>query len=130
MARYNAKLISAGSVREAEKEIKSIDVSEDCVAIMKGKAIFRLVRLHNVRNAVASILKQEMLACGGDATVSQYTVNCAKPATDVLMMGTLLHYKKIIAKMRVQGAHLASEKKEEYKALSEELSEALKADLK
>ena len=71
-----------------------------------------------------------MLACGGDATVSQWTVNCSRPTTDVLLMGTLAHYRKIIAKMRQQGAHLPSEKKDEYKALSDELSEALKADLK
>lgn len=127
---YAAKLIKATSVKDAEKQICAIDVSDDCIAIMKNKAIFRLVKLHGVRNAVANILKQEMLSCGGDATVSQWTVNCSKPKTDVLLMGTLAHYRKIIAKMRQQGAHLESGKKNEYKAISEELSEILKADLK
>lgn len=127
---YAAKLIEAKTVSQAERQIRAIDVSDDCVAIMRNKAVFRLVKLHGIRNAVANILKQEMLACGGDATVSQWTVNCSKPKTDVLLMGTILHYKKIIAKMRQQGAHLESAKKGEYKALSEELSEALKGDLK
>ena len=62
---FVAKLINAATVKDAEKEIKSIDVSDDCVAIMMNKALFRLVKLHGVRNAVANILKQEMLAWAG-----------------------------------------------------------------
>ncbi len=127
---YGAKIAKASTVSGAAAQISAIGVSQECVRIMKDKAVFRLVKLHGVRNAVASIIKQEMLACGGDATVSQWTVNCSKPKTDVLLMGTLQHYKRIIAKMRVQGAHLDTEKKREYKALSEELSAVLSADLK
>jgi hypothetical protein len=70
-----------------------------------------------------------MLSCGADATVSQWTVNCARPKTNVLLMGTLKHYRHIIAKMRMQAAHLPAEKKGEYKAISEELSKALKKDI-
>ena len=127
---YGAKIVKVGSVSEAAREIAAIDVSDECVQIMKNKAVFRLIKLHGVRNAVANILKQEMLSCGGDATVSQWTVNCAKPKTDVLLMGTLKHYRIIIAKMRQQGAHLPGEKKEEYKAISEGLSAILKPDLR
>lgn len=126
---YGAKIVKADSVSQAAKEIAAIDVSGECVQIMKNKALFRLIKLHGVRNAVASILKQEMLAVGGDATVSQYTVNCAKPKTDVLLMGTLKHYRIIIAKMRQQGFGVGGEKKEEYKAISEELSSLLRKDL-
>lgn len=126
---YGAKLIKADSVSEAAKEIASIDVSDECIQIMKNKAVLRLIKLHGVRNAVANILKQEMLAVGGDATVSQWTVNCAKPKTDVLLMGTLKHYRIIIAKMRQQGFGVGGEKKEEYKAISEELSAILKTEL-
>ncbi len=126
---YNAKIVRTVSIHGAASAIASIDVSEDCVRIMKDKAVFRLVRLHNVRNAVANILKQEMLACGGDATVSQWTVNCSKPKTGVLLMGTMQHYKRIISKMRMQSVHLPTAKKSEYKAISEELSSVLKHDL-
>lgn len=127
---YGAKIIKASTVPGAAAQISAIGVSQECARIMKDKAVFRLVKLHRVRNAVANIIKQEMLACGGDATVSQWTVNCSKPKTDVLLMGTLQHYKRIIAKMRVQSAHLDTEKKREYKALSEELSAILRDDLK
>jgi len=126
---YGAKIVKADSVAGAASEIAAIGVSGECVQIMRNKAIFRLIKLHNVRNAVASILKQEMLSCGADATVSQWTVNCAKPKTDVLLMGTLKHYRIIIAKMRQQGFGIGGEKKEEYKAISEELSAVLKKEL-
>ena len=126
---YNAKTVKISSVQAAAAAISKIGVSQDCIRIMRDKAVFRLVKLRNVRNAVANILKQEMLASGADATVSQWTVNCSRPATDVLLMGTLQHYKRLIAKMRMQAAHLPGGKKEEYKAISEEISAALKKDL-
>jgi len=126
---YEPKLIQAKNIKEIEEEIKSIDVSDECVRIMRDKAVFLLIRLHNVRNAVANILKQEMLACGGDATVSCWTADCSKPRTDVLLMGTVKHYKHIITKMRMQGQHLPPEKKKEYLALSGEISAVLKAAL-
>jgi len=128
---YKAKLVEADSISKAASAIAKIDVCDECVRIMRDKAIFRLVKLHGVRNAVANILKQEMISSGGDATVSQWTVNCSRPKTDVLLMGTIKHYKLLIAKMRMQGAYRpTSEKKNEYKSLCEDLSEALKADLK
>jgi len=96
---------------------------------MADKAIFRLVKLHGVRNAVANIIKQDMLAMGADATVSMWTVDCSRKRTDVLLMGTLKHFKLLVARMRMQGAHLPAQKKAEYKAVSEELSMLLRKSL-
>ena len=131
MAMYGAKVVQADSVSDAAKAIAAIDVSGECVRIMQDKAVFRLVKLHGVRNAVANIIKQEMLSCGGDATVSQWTVNCSRPKTDVLLMGTLQQYRRLIIKMRMQAANFESEaKREEYKAVSGELSAALAKDIR
>lgn len=127
MQMYDAKTVKASSLREIEEEIRSIDVSEECVRIMRDKAIFCLIRLKDVRNAPASILKQEALACGADATVSQWTVDCSRPRTDVLLMGTLKQLKHVATKMRMQVHGLEAGKKKEYIALSEEISAALKA---
>jgi imidazole glycerol phosphate synthase subunit HisF len=115
---YDAKLVQPKDRAALEAEIKSIDVSDVCVKIMREKATFRLVRLQGVRNAVANIIKQEMIAAGGDATVSQHTVGCEQPKTDALLMGTIAHYKKFLAKMRMQGAYL-EEKQSEYRAISQ-----------
>jgi len=126
---YGAKIVRAASLRSAEKAIRVIDVSEDCVRIMRTKAFFRLIRLKNVRNAVANILKQEMLSSGGDAAVSRWTVDCSHPKTDVLLMGTAKQLERVIVKMRMQSQRLPPEKKKEYLMLSSEIRAVLKKEL-
>ena len=128
-AMYKAKLARASTLKAAEKAIRAIDVSEDCVRIMGKKAVFRLIKLKGVRNAVANIIKQEMLSSGGDATVSQWTVNCSRPKTDVLLMGTAKQLERVIVKMRMQSQGLPIGKKGEYKAIAYELSIVLKKSL-
>ncbi|MEK6954784.1 MAG: hypothetical protein AABX01_07260, partial [Candidatus Micrarchaeota archaeon] len=73
-----------------------------------------------------NILKQEMLSIGGEVVVSKYTVNCSKPQTDVLIMGTLRHFYRLIQKMKVQGWILEKDKELEYKAVANEIEKALK----
>lgn len=113
---------------ESSKEIAKIDVSEECVKIMAPKAVFLVLKLRDVRNAVANIIKQEMLALGGDATVSQYTVNCAREKTDVLVMGTLKQVQRLAVKMRMQG-HFLGEKKAEYDEVADVLDRAVRKRL-
>ncbi|MFA5930345.1 MAG: hypothetical protein WC861_05670 [Candidatus Micrarchaeia archaeon] len=122
---YKARLVAAKTAGDAAKEIRKIGVSDDCVRIMSDKAVFRLVKLHKVRNAVANIIKQDMLSMGADATVSQWTVDCSRKSTDVLLMGTLKHFKHLAVRMRMQAAHLPAKKKAEYLAVAKEVSRAL-----
>ncbi len=123
---YGGKIISVENEAQLKKEIKKIDVSDEAVQIMAPKGIFRIVKLHNVRNAVGNILKQEMLSAGGEVVVSQYTVNCAKERTDVLIMGTLKQFFRVIQKMKMQGWVLEKEKNLEYKNVAEEIEKVLK----
>jgi len=113
---------------ESAEVIRTIDVSEECVKIMAPKAVFLVLKLKDIRNAVANIIKQEMLSQGGDATVSQYTVNCAKEKTDVLIMGTVKQVRGLAGKMRVQGYYLG-EKKAEYDSIADALDRAVKKRL-
>ncbi len=122
---YKPKELTFRTAKESAKEIKKIDVSGECVRIMSPKAVFVCVKLHGVRNAVANILKQEMISEGGDATVSQYTINCAKEKTDVLLMGTVAQLIKLKAKMKLQGYYMG-EKKVEYDGIAEDIAEVLK----
>ena len=125
---YEPQELEFKNIHEAASEIRKIDVSEECVRIMSKKAVFLCIKLHNVRNAVANILKQEMISAKGDATVSQYTVNCAKENTDVLLMGTLSQYLCLISKMRLQGYYMG-EKKAEYDAVASDIEKILKPRL-
>ena len=120
-----AKEFRFENVKEAAQAIKAIDVSDECMKIMAPKAVFLVLKLAGVRNAVANILKQEMISSGGDATVSQYTINCAKEKTDVLIMGTVKQVQRLSGKMRVQGYFLG-EKKAEYDEIAAALDRAAK----
>lgn len=121
-------LLSGLSIADAEKELRKIDMSEQAVKIMAPKAVFRVVKLFNVRNAAANILKQEMLSVGGEAAVSQYTVDCSKERTDVLVMGTLKQFQVLIAKMKTQGYFLSEEKNSEYRRMAESMERLLKQE--
>jgi len=99
---YNPKLIPISTLEDAEREIRAVGCEETGVRLMAGKCLLDVIKLHGVRNAIANILKQEMLAVGADAAVSCNTVNCKDPETDVVLMATLKQYVKVIAKMKGQ----------------------------
>lgn len=122
---YEPKELQFSNVHGAASEIKKIDVSDECMRIMMHKAVFLCIKLHGVRNAVANILKQEMISAKGDATVSQHTVNCAKEKTDVLLMGTVAQYLSLISKMKLQGYYMG-EKKAEYEEVAFGIEKILK----
>jgi dihydropteroate synthase len=55
--------------------------------------------LRNVRTPGALIIKQEMLALGGDAAYHHDTIDSGVDITDVLVMGTPIHLEKLVKKL-------------------------------
>jgi dihydropteroate synthase len=74
---------------------------------MTPKSVFRTVKVSGLNPAQATIIKQEMLAKGGDAAVARGVVNHSVKETDVLLMGTLRQYEELAAKLRMQPFGLA-----------------------
>lgn len=95
----NPKIISE---TEVKKEMKKIGVDPAGIDIMLKKSIFRIVKLHNIRNAMANILKQEMLSIGGDVAVNKGCVNCIVEKSDILIMGTKKHFLELTKRMYSQ----------------------------
>jgi dihydropteroate synthase len=122
MKDYQPELIEVKDLQEAEKQLKAIGCHPASVKIMASKAVFRVIKLHGVRNAIANILKQEMLAVGGEAAVSAKTVSCVAPETDVLLMGTVKQFVLLAKKMKIQ----VSESKEVAFALEKALHKTLR----
>ncbi|HOD98631.1 MAG TPA: dihydropteroate synthase, partial [Syntrophales bacterium] len=58
------------------------------IAAMQPKMQHLNIHLEGVSCPAANIIKQEMLAVGGDAAVARGAVSCRLPATDVVLMGT------------------------------------------
>ena len=98
--KYEPEFLDIRSKDQAVEEMEKIGA--DGTWIMADKALFRVVKLRSVRNSIANIIKQEMLSIGGEAAVNRGTVNCSVPETDVLLMGTIKHYRLLIDKLKIQ----------------------------
>jgi len=72
------------------------------IAIMAPKGRFHLLKVEKVTFAAASILKQEMLAKGGEAALSGEIYYGGERTTDVLLLGTLRTFERVIKVLRVQ----------------------------
>ncbi|MDE1798433.1 MAG: hypothetical protein KGH63_03440, partial [Candidatus Micrarchaeota archaeon] len=86
--RFKAERIIVRTSKEAEALVKSVEPCDVSVPMMAPKLLHFVIRLRQVRAAPANILKQEALSLGADAAVSQWTVNCSKERTDVVLAGT------------------------------------------
>jgi hypothetical protein len=88
--------------RAAEQAILAVGADPRGAAIMKEKAVFKVVRLRQVPLRAAHILKQTFLSKGGEAAVSRDVSALRAEATDMLLMGTLAQYRAVLATLRRQ----------------------------
>ena len=82
-----------------EAALASIGAHADSLPIFAHKAEIIPFKLLGVRTPAANIIKQEMLAVGGDAVTPVGAVTCAAKYVDILLLGTLKHYKVLLKKM-------------------------------
>ena len=90
--------------KDAVKEMRAIGVDKRGIPYMADKTRFRLIKMYGIRNAVTNIMKEEMLALGGDVAKNKGCVNCAVAKSDVLIMGTLKQIKGLISKLKANVA--------------------------
>ncbi|MBT4824089.1 hypothetical protein HN695_03065 [Candidatus Woesearchaeota archaeon] len=88
--------------KDVKQEMQDIGVDEWATNYMLDKSKFRIIKIKDVRNAIANILKQEMLSIGGDVAVNKGCVNCSIEKSDILIMGTIRQLNKLINKMKNQ----------------------------
>lgn len=119
MNQHQVRVIVVRNRNEAWREIERIGADEAGCRLMAPKAVHRLVKISGLRPVPANIIKQEMLARGGEAAVSRGTVTHAVEETDVLLMGTLKQFQGFIAKLRMQPFGLP--------ALADQIDRVLKA---
>jgi dihydropteroate synthase len=100
--RFNVRVLSLEPQARIEEEMQKIGASPPGIKIMAPKASFRAVKLENLNFAAANIVKQEMLARGGEAVTSRDVYSTKESTSDVLLLGTLRHFKDLIRKLRLQ----------------------------
>lgn len=96
------RLLTVSDEAGARRELQLIGCDPGGIERMAGKMLGRLVKVPAVPCRAANILKQEMLALGGDAAVARGTVACAHPATDVLLIGSQRQLVELARKLEAQ----------------------------
>ncbi|MHB9093229.1 MAG: dihydropteroate synthase, partial [Eubacteriales bacterium] len=96
------RAIKIDDTAKARLEIASIGADDAGVAVMAPKAIHRVIKVENISAKAAVVLKQEMLSKGGEAAVSRGVGNFSVEKTDVLLMGTVRQFNRLISKLRAQ----------------------------
>lgn len=95
----NMELVNIRDEREAEIVIEQVGVQSGIRQALSRKAVTLNLLLRNVKTPAALIIKQEMLALGGDAAYHHDTIDSGVDNTDVLVMGTPIHFDKLVKKL-------------------------------
>ena len=94
------RIIEIDDLDRAEKEILSIGSERAGALLMAPKALFRVIKLKAVRSPAANIIKQEMLALGGEAATAYGAINCSIKSSDILIFGTVKQLNLLIGKLK------------------------------
>jgi len=81
------------------EHLSRVGVDPASIPIFKNKGEFVSLLLYDVPAISANVIKQEMLAAGGDAAVHKHSITLKVRHTNVLTMGTLAQHKKLIEKL-------------------------------
>ncbi len=101
------RLLTVSDESGARRELELIGCDPGGIERMAPKMLGRLVKISAIPCRAANVIKQEMLALGGDAAVARGTVACVHPATDLILIGTQRQLLKLSRKLSAQPFGLA-----------------------
>ncbi len=81
------------------EHLSRVSVDPASIPIFRNKGEFVSLLIYDVPAISANVIKQEMLAAGGDAAVHKHSITLKVQHTNVLTMGTLAQHKKLIEKL-------------------------------
>lgn len=99
---FNIRLVNIPYCSEARLQIEKIGSDRGGVAAMFRKTKTVNLKIHNLKLPQAHILKQEMLAIGGDTAVAREVLTGAIERTDVLVMGTVKQLYELCRRLLLQ----------------------------
>lgn len=102
MSSFNVRILDLHTPDEIRAEMEKVGASVPGMKIMMPKASFRVIKVEGLNFAAANIIKQEMLARGGEAVISRQVYSTKDVDSDVLLLGTERHYQDLLRKLRVQ----------------------------
>ncbi len=102
MSRYNVRILRRDTLASLRQEMRAIGADPRGTEIMAPKGRFHLVKVQGLTFAAASILKQEMLAKGGEAVLSGEIYFGGERTTDALLMATERTLRRVIKVLNAQ----------------------------
>jgi len=102
MSRFNLRILEWSTQDEVRTAMAEIGAMREGIELMAPKALLRPVKLEGVGFAAAMILKQEMLSLGADAVLSGDLYLSQDREADLLLVGTLRHYRSLVQKLHAQ----------------------------
>jgi len=100
--KHNPHVLKIEDLREAKKIFESLGADPEGIKIMAPKSLYLAVRLSDVEIRAANILKQNILAYGGDVALPTEAYHLNVERTDLIMMGTLKHFEQLYWSLQEQ----------------------------
>jgi dihydropteroate synthase len=117
--RFGARVLDWQSPAEVARELEATDSDPEGVGIMARKGRIYPVRLDAVSLKAAPLLKQEILAVGGDSAHARGIADHSAASTAVVLIATWGQYQHLLPKLRRQPFRL--------RELADEIEHALHA---
>lgn len=99
---YQIRPVLVQGAEDAYSEIEAVGAHEQGCLIMTPKAVHRVLKIRGLELKQAQIVKQEMLARGGDAAVAWGAVDASADKTDMLLMGNMGQFASLVKKLKQQ----------------------------
>ena len=96
----HAELTSFDGPAQARAAFEELGIEAEGARRLGMKSILRPVIVRGVKGGAANLLKQEMLARGGDAAVPSVAVMHPDALVDVCLLGTLQDYRSLLGYLR------------------------------
>jgi len=104
--RYEVSVVEVKVPQDAAIVMRKLGVTRTGSQVMQNKSVHLVLKIRNLTTTEALIIKQEMLARGGDAALARDAVSHETEMTDVLVMGTLLQLGRLAKKLEGQARSL------------------------
>lgn len=101
------RFVEARNQDDLRREMQLIGCDPTGAKIMARKGDFKVIKVEGLRTPAANMLKQEMLARGGEAAVAYGVVDCKVETSDALIMGTTAQIAGALSRLQMQPFGLA-----------------------
>ncbi len=122
--RFRARVLEVRSFAEIAREIERTESDPEGVGIMTRKARIFPVRLEEVPLKASPLLKQELLAVGGDAAHARGVADHSVEKSAVVLLATWGQYRRLLPKLARQPFQLRAIGEAVERALREYTSQA------